>query len=92
MNIGNLDVAGREFLMDQCSMSPVVRSRPICFSYEVGPDGEDIYDNFRLAPAQRYDIDIVMEWFEEFCAPICNFRATWFKFTKVSTKSKGTDQ
>ena len=25
----------------------------------------------------------VMLWFEEFCAPICNFRATHFKFTKV---------
>ena len=30
------------------------------------------------------DVEHVLQWFEEYCEPICNFRATCFKFTKVS--------
>ena len=48
-----------------------------------GPDGEDIYASFNLPPHQANDIDIVLQKFEEFCEPICNFRAARFKFTKV---------
>ena len=48
-----------------------------------GPDGEDIYDNFNLPPHQANDVDYVLQRFEEFCKPICNFRAARFKFTKV---------
>ena len=48
-----------------------------------GPDGEDIYDNFNLPPHQANDVDYVLQQFEEFCKPICNFRAARFKFTKV---------
>ena len=49
-----------------------------------GPDGEDIYDNFNLPPHQANDVNYVLQRFEEFCKPICNFRAARFKFTKVS--------
>ena len=49
-----------------------------------GPDGEDIYDNFNLQPHQANDVNYVLQCFEEFCEPICNFRAARFKFTKVS--------
>ena len=38
-----------------------------------GPDGQDIYDNFNLTVVQQYDIEYVMQHFQEFCAPICNF-------------------
>ena len=48
------------------------------------PDGEDIYNNFNLAPHQANDVDYVLQHFEEFCEPICNFRAARFKFTQVS--------
>ena len=48
-----------------------------------GPDGKDIYDNFNLPPHQANDVDYVLQRFEEFCEPICNFRAARFKFTKV---------
>ena len=48
-----------------------------------GPDGEDIYENFNLSPHQANDIEPVMQCFEEFCEPICNFRAARFRFTKV---------
>ena len=40
-----------------------------------GPDGEDIYDNFELTEDEIYDIDCVMEQFELYCEPICNFCA-----------------
>ena len=49
-----------------------------------GPDGEDIYDNLNLQPHQANDVNYVLQWFEEFCEPICNFGAARFKFTKVS--------
>ena len=38
-----------------------------------GPDGEDIYDNFQLNDDEMYDIDYVMEQFELYSEPICNF-------------------
>ena len=49
-----------------------------------GPDGEDIYDHFQLDDNEMYDIDYVMEQFELYCEPICNFRAARCKFHQVS--------
>ena len=49
----------------------------------VGPDGEDIYENFNLLPHQKHDVDYVLRRFEEFCEPICNFWMARFKFSKV---------
>ena len=46
-------------------------------------DGEDIYENFNLSLHQRYDLDFVLNQFEAFCEPICNFRIACFKFSKV---------
>ena len=48
-----------------------------------GPDSEDIYENFNLPMHQRYDVDFVLNKFEAFCEPICNFRIACFKFSKV---------
>ena len=48
-----------------------------------GPDGEDIYENFNLPIHQKYDVDFVLNKFEAFCKPICNFRIAHFKFSKV---------
>ena len=50
----------------------------------VSPDGEDIYNSFNLLPHQKCDVDCVLQRFEKFCEPICNFRAWRFQFTKVS--------
>ena len=49
-----------------------------------GPDGEDIYESFNLLPHQANDVDYVLQRFEEFCEPICNFRAARYKFMKVA--------
>ena len=48
-----------------------------------GLDREDIYDNFNLPVHQRYDVDFVLNKFEAYCEPICNFRIAHFKFSKV---------
>ena len=48
-----------------------------------GPDGEDIYESLNLLPHQANDIELVMQHFEEFCEPICNFMAARFHFIKV---------
>ena len=40
-----------------------------------GPDGEGIYDSFNLRPDQANDVGHVLQRFEDFCEPICNFRA-----------------
>ena len=45
-----------------------------------GPDGEDIHDNFELEEDKMYDIDLIMEQFELYCEPICNFLAARYKF------------
>ena len=45
-----------------------------------GPDGEDTYDNFNLDDNLKYDITYVMDQFEQYCEPICNFRAVMWKF------------
>ena len=55
-----------------------------------GPDRQDIYDNFNLTVVQHHDIDYVMQQFEEFYALICNFIATYFKFTRVYQKQGET--
>ena len=44
------------------------------------PDGEDIYDNFELEEDEMYDIDHIMQQFELYCEPICNFHAARYKF------------
>ena len=48
-----------------------------------GPDGEDI---FELTGDEMYDIDYVMEQFELYCEPICNFHAARYKFHQVSQR------
>ena len=48
-----------------------------------GLDGGNIYENFNLPLHQRYDVDFVLNQFEAFCEPICNFRIARFKFSKV---------
>ena len=37
---------------------------------------------------QGNDVNYVLQWFEEFCEPICNFRAARFKFTKVCQQTE----
>ena len=54
-----------------------------------GPDIEDIYDNFQLDDDKMYDIDDVMEQFEQYCEPICNFRTARYKFHQVSQHENG---
>ena len=49
-----------------------------------GSDREDIYDNFQLDDDEMYDIDYIMNQFEQYCEPICNFRAARYKFCQVS--------
>ena len=51
-----------------------------------GPDGEDIYDNFEFTEDEMYDIDYIMEQFELYCEPICNFCAARYKFCQVSQR------
>ena len=48
-----------------------------------GPDREDIHESFNLLPHEANGVGLVIQRFEEFCEPICNFRAARFKFTKV---------
>ena len=55
-----------------------------------GPDGEDIYDNFKLPPNHQYDVDYVLDKFEECCQPLCNFRAARWKFRSVSQHASET--
>ena len=49
-----------------------------------GPDGEDIYDNFQLDDNEMYDIDYIKDQFEQYCEPICSFRAARYKVLQVS--------
>ena len=51
-----------------------------------GPDGEDIYNNFELEKHEMYDIDHIMDQFELYCEPICNFCAARYKFQQVSLR------
>ena len=53
-------------------------------------NGEDIYDNFQLNDDEMYDIDYVMEQFELYCEPVCNFHATRYKFLQVSQRENET--
>ena len=39
--------------------------------------------NFNLPVHQKYDVDFVLNKFEAFCEPICNFKIACFKFSKV---------
>ena len=55
-----------------------------------GPDGEDIYDNFELTEDKMYYTDYVMEQFELYCEPICNFHAARYKFHQVSQRENET--
>ena len=41
-----------------------------------------IYNNFNLTPVQQHGIDYVMQHFQEFCAPICNFWTARFEVFK----------
>ena len=64
-----------------------VKVKTNMFIIWAGADGENIYDSFNLPPAQRYNIELVMQRFEEFCEPICNFHMARFKFAKVHQNS-----
>ena len=50
-----------------------------------GQNGEDIYDNFELED-EMYNIDYIMEQFELYFEPICNFCAARHKFHQVSQR------
>ena len=69
--------------MGQCAISKVGKVKTSMFLIWASPDGEDIYESFNLSPHQANNIELVMQWFEEFCEPICNFRVARFWFTKV---------
>ena len=45
-----------------------------------GPHGEDIYDTFELEEDEMYNINHIMEQFELYCEPICNFHAARYQF------------
>ena len=49
-----------------------------------GPDGEGMYDNFHLDDDKKYDIDYVMDQFEQYYEPKCNFRTARYNFHQVS--------
>ena len=51
-----------------------------------GPDGEDIYDSFELEEHEMYNTDHIMDQFELYCEPICNFHAARYKFQQVSQR------
>ena len=51
-----------------------------------GPNREDIHDNFHLDDAKKYNIDYVMDQFEQYCEPTYNFRAARYKFQQVSQR------
>ena len=40
-----------------------------------GPNGEDVYKNLRLSLSQQYNLHAVLEAFERYCEPTCNFCA-----------------
>ena len=48
-----------------------------------GPDGEDVCDNFELEEHEMYNINHIIDQFEPYCEPICNFRAARYKFQQV---------
>ena len=54
-----------------------------------GPDAKDIYRNLHLSSSQQYNLDAVLEVFERYCEPICNFQVARFKFRSV--KQHGTE-
>ena len=54
------------------------------------PDGEDIYDNFELEEHEMYNIDHIVEQFELYCEPICNFCAARYKFQQVTKRENET--
>ena len=51
-----------------------------------GPDGEGICNNFELTQDKMYDVDYVMEQFELYCEPLCNFCAARYKFHQVTQR------
>ena len=53
------------------------------FLFWAGPNVEDIYENLYLSSTQQYDLNAVLEAFERYYEPICNFRAAWWKFRSV---------
>ena len=64
--------------------------KPNMFLMWCGPDEEDIYDNFELTEDEMYDINYVMEQFELYCEPICNFHTARYKFHQVSQRENET--
>ena len=54
------------------------------------PDGEDICDNFKLEEPEIYNTDHIMDQFELYCEPICNFCAARDKFRQVTQREHET--
>ena len=42
-----------------------------------------IFENLHLSSLQQYNLDAVLEAFERYCEPICNFQAVRWKFRSV---------
>lgn len=70
--------------------SPVEKSRPICSLFGLVLTDKTYMRTLDLNPHKKYDSETVMQWFEEFCAPICNFRVARYKFSKVYQKQGET--
>ena len=69
----NFVILVNTYLMDQWLTLQVAKLKPICFSFGVVLMVKTFYDNFQLNDDDMYDIDYVMEQFELYCEPICNF-------------------
>ena len=83
MNIANFNISVSHIFDGPMCHIKSGKVKTSMFLIWAGPDGEDIYESFNLLPHQANDIELVMQRFEEFCEPICNFRAARFHFTKV---------
>ena len=70
-------ILSREYSMD---LMPLLKVKTNMFLIWCGTDGEDIYDNFELEEHEMYNTDHIMEQFELYCEPICNFCAARYKF------------
>ena len=51
-----------------------------------GTNREDTNDNFELEEHEMYDINHILDQFELYCEPICNFHAARYKFRQVTQR------
>ena len=84
MNLENSNGPVFIFLMVPCATSPVGKWRQACYLYGLDKMVKIYMSNFNLQPYQTNGVNYILQCFEEFCEPICNFRVAIFKFTKVS--------